>query len=421
MNSRAREPSVTKREKVSKRRTVTFFMLANTISPHGTMGGNTKILLEFAKRWSAAGNAVYILTYEEGLKTCLDYGVTNVHYIIVPSSRFMKFGLVIFYAVQTLRTCISILKMKFSGNFIIYSASNFWPDVIPAVLIKKKNPNSKWIGTCYLLTPNPFKGFEFAYEEKWKLLPDIRLLASYFMEMVSNVLLIRYADAIFVTNDLDKKFFTGKGVSLSRLKAIYGGVDLAEITKVPEQKIKYDGCFVGRIHPQKGVTYLIDIWDKVCAVKPDAKLALIGNGPRWYENKIKNEIRKRNLEKNIDLFGFLDGLEKYKILKASKVFLHTSIYDNCGMAAAEGMACGLPVVMFDIPALRVAYPKGALVAPIRNCEEFARQVLKLLSDSSLYYHLRQDAMEEIKKWDWDRKAQEILNYVTNFILKEAEE
>ena len=389
-------------------RGLTFYILANAISQQGTMGGNTKIMLEFARRW-AVTEEVNVITYEDGLKTCLNYDLNNVNYVMVPSSRFAKFGVPVYYGVQILGTCLTSLKTpKKTGCSVVYSASNFWPDVIPAIIMKRKNPRLKWIGSYYLMNPSAFTGFE----EKRHFLPDIRLLASNFMDRVSFVLLLKYADAIFVTNDLDKKFFSDKGFSASKLKAIYGGVNLAEISEVPEQQVKkYDCCFVGRIHPQKGVVYLIDIWDRVHKMKPNAKLAIIGNGPKWYENKVRSEIRKRHLEKNIDMLGFMDGKEKYKILKSSRVFLHTSIYDNCGMAAAEGMACGLPVVRFDIPALKVAYPKGTLVAPLIDCKKFADAAIAFLDDHILYNKIKTEALELVKSWDWNEKTFCLLNFV----------
>ena len=66
------------------------------------------------------------------------------------------------------------------------------------------------------------------------------------------------------------------GVSPNKVKAIYGGVSLKEINKVPSQEKKYDGCFVGRLHPQKGPLELVKIWSLVCKVRENAKLALIG-------------------------------------------------------------------------------------------------------------------------------------------------
>jgi glycosyltransferase involved in cell wall biosynthesis len=245
------------------------------------------------------------------------------------------------------------------------------------------------------------------------LLPDFKALANYLVEKPSSVLLKKFADFIFVTNELDKKYFTDAGVPVTRLRAIYGGVSLKEIERVPEQKIKYDGCFVGRIHPMKGVDYLVEIWSYVCEKKPNAKLALIGNGSKDYENKVRHLIRAKGLEENIDLLGFVDGIEKYEILKASRLFLHSSIYDNSGMTAAEGMACGLPAIRFDIPALKVAYPQGMLVAPLKDCKKFAEAVLRLLDNDDLYNKVKEDALELAKSWDWDKKAASILDYISS--------
>ena len=71
---------------------------------------------------------------------------------------------------------------------------------------------------------------------------------------------------------------------------------------IPVEKRKYDACFVGRFHQQKGVLVLIDIWKEVVKLKPDAKLAMIGNGP--LEEEVKNRAKEYGIGNNIDLFGF---------------------------------------------------------------------------------------------------------------------
>ena len=161
----------------------------------------------------------------------------------------------------------------------------------------------------------------------------------------------------------------------------------------------------------KGVVYLVEIWDYVCKIRPNAKLALIGNGPKDYEGKVRNEIKKRGLEKNIDLLGFVDGIKKYWILKSSKVYLYTAIYEPSSMAIVDGMACGLPAVRFDIPIQRSVYPKGTLIAPLKNCKVFAENVLRLLENEILYKKVSQDALEVAKEWDWDKRAQDALCYI----------
>ena len=280
---------------------VTFYIFASSISPPGTMGGDTKILLEFTKRWSTFGNEVKVITSESGHQTFQNYGVANFHFYIVSSFVIERLGRPICQIIQTFISSIKALTLPASNEkTIIYSATNFWPDVVAAVILKKRLPNSQWVGSCYLPIPSPFKGFQFAYEKKSKLVPDIKTLANYFVEKPSSALLRTFADFIFVTNDLDKKYFSDKKFPSDKIKAIYGGVSFKEIQEVPKQNIKYDGCFVGRIHPMKGLDYLVKIWQDVCAAKPDAVLAIIGNGDKDFENKIHNEVAKLGLTKNID-------------------------------------------------------------------------------------------------------------------------
>ena len=354
------------------------------------------------------------MTSKSGAKTFQNYNVNNIEFSVITSSRIEKLGRPLCHIIQTLKASIEVMRSPPSQKkIIIYSATNFWPDIIPAAFLKKKLANSIWVSSCYLPIPSPFKGFEFAYENKSKTLPDFKTLANFFVEKPSTYITRKFADFVFVTNDADKAYFSNQGFPGDRLKAIYGGVSSKEIEKIPKQKAKYDGCFVGRIHPMKGVEYLIEIWDNVCKVQPNAKLAIIGNGSKDFETKIHQKIAKKGLQKNIDCLGYVDGVEKYKILKSSKVFLHTSIYDNSGMTAAEAMACGLPAVRFDIPALRVAYPKGMLVVPLKNSKEFAKAVLQLLSNNDLYGKVQKEALELAKSWDWDIKACNILEYISN--------
>ena len=93
------------------------------------------------------------------------------------------------------------------------------------------------------------------------------------------------------------------------------------------------------------------------------------------------------------------------------------ILDIGGMAAAEGMACGLPVVGFDLPGYEFCYPRGMLKVPIGDIEAFARVVLDLLQDEDLYHQARSEALEFAQEWDWDRKAQDILDSIKDLFPK----
>ncbi|PIU03202.1 hypothetical protein COT44_04905 [Candidatus Shapirobacteria bacterium CG08_land_8_20_14_0_20_39_18] len=169
---------------------------------------------------------------------------------------------------------------------------------------------------------------------------------------------------------------------------------------------------MGRFHYQKGVLELIDIWKLVCQKKPEAKLAMIGNGP--LEKNVLIKIREYKLEKNIDLLGFLDGEKKYEIFKQSKMIIHPATYDSGGMAAAEGMAWELPGVSFDLESLKTYYPSGMIKTKCYNLREFADNIISLLDNEKLYQKISKEAHTLIVGvWDWEKRTDFISRKIFN--------
>jgi glycosyltransferase involved in cell wall biosynthesis len=115
------------------------------------------------------------------------------------------------------------------------------------------------------------------------------------------------------------------------------------------------------------------------------------------------------------MLGWVEGKRKYEILKSSKLFLHTPVRDTGGMAAAEGMACGLPVVGFDLPGYEFAYPQGMLKAPVGDLQAFAGLVIELLRNETLWRRVSDEAHGSSLKWDWDVKSKEVLKEIESLI------
>lgn len=286
---------------------------------------------------------------------------------------------------------------------VIYSMTPFLPDFIPSLIMKIRYKDAIWLTAHSMFAPNPFKG---GFSGGLKKLPTLRDLLFYCNEKLIYPFIRVYADLFYETNELDMERCISEGVSSEKVFVIRGGVDTHLPSTVPEaNEKKYNAVFIGRLHPQKGCLELIDIWKLVCEKKKDAKLAIIGNGP--LEKDMRGKIKEYNISENIDMYGFLDGTEKIKIFKESSIILHPALYDSGGMAACEAMICGLPGVSFDLPALKVYYPKGMLKTPCYDFKSFAENVLTLLNDKELYEKSKKDALEWAKEWDWDKVAREV--------------
>jgi len=382
---------------------LSMYVMGDSQTRSDSLDGGSRIFIECARRWLNSGMNIYFYTSEEGYSMLHRYGLKSIKYVVAPSSRYKKLGLYALYAIRVIKQCANVLKTSpGTENFIIYSGSDFFPDAIPAFLMKMRFRRAKWVAGFYLFASNPFNN-----ETPYKGKSALKGLIYYMSQLPIYSLVRKNADMVWVTSEPDRYKFIDSRLKQENVVAVRGGVDTKSPRLVDNPKTKtFDAVFIGRFHPQKGVLELIDIWKIVCKKKKDAKLAMIGVGE--LDGAIKNKIKMNGLDKNVVLFGFKDGLEKIRIFKDSCVVVHPAIYDSGGMAACEAMACGLPGVSFDLPALKTYYPKGMVKTSCFDLGHFAENILNLLTDKALYNKTSKDALELAKEWDWDQRAEDLL-------------
>lgn len=295
--------------------------------------------------------------------------------------------------------CLNHRSLFIEAQYI-YTSSDFYGDFIFGFFAKLFNPKIKWLCGFYLLAPNPLD-IHSPYIQNRHF---FRGLIYYFAQIPTIILANTLADYVFVTSEPDIKIFKNKSL------VIQGGVyipPLAALKKIPPVSTRrYDAFFLGRLHVQKGVLELVDIWKLVTQQLPDAKLVIVGDGELMTELKIK--INKLKLHKNIELKGFLIGDEKFQLIKNSKIVVHPATYDSGGMAAAEAMAWGLPGVSFDLLALKTYYPQGMVKVKLNDISAFSLAILNLLNNSSYYRQLSSQARQMVtNNWDWSKRLQNI--------------
>ena len=380
------------------------------LAAEGTgISGGDKIFIECARQWADGGHRVTVYTNAAGERMCRSHHLQGVDLVIFATAWAERLGLAIHYFVRTVCAVGIALRLRLdpAKRHILYSASDFWPDTLPALILRRRHSsNARWVAGCYLLAPSPFAGHDEAAYRGGKQPVSIRSVLYFVTQRMVLPLIRRSADFWLVSNQLDRDALERQGISLDRTFAVYGGVSLAEVvTALPHPTKRFDACFVGRFHVQKGAQFLVPIWTRVLREMPDARLGVIGDGP--LREEIERQVREHNLQDRVFLLGYVDGAEKFSILKTARVFLHTPLWDTGGMAAAEGMACGLPVVAFDLPGYRYCYPRGMARARREDVEDFAAHVIRLLRDPSAHAALREEALQLAATWDWSERARAI--------------
>lgn len=394
----------------------TFLIIANAVWGAEGLSGGDNIFINFAKQLKKLGHKIEIFTWEDGHKMCQENGLKGVNYQLISARKFQKYGFLPLYFIRTLlgiqkaKEFVNSLKTS-SKEIVIYSASDFYPDSIPSFFLKKWLPSAKWIAGFYLFAPNPLKGFRGA-NKKNITFPKIKNLFYWLSQKPIFQLIKTTADMICVTSDPDIQPFLKTGRDKKEIFVTKGGIDYQHLQKFqqPTKKL-YQAAFVGRFHPQKGVVEMIDIWNQVVKRKPSAKLAVIGLGPM--EKEMRRKIKQYKLEKNISFLGIKLGDNRNKLLQKSKIILHPAVYDSGGMAAAHGLACGLPGVSFNLPVFKTYYPQGFLHAKINNNIDFAEKIIRLLNDKRLYQKMSQEAIAEAKTWDWQQRISSFIKQINS--------
>jgi len=114
------------------------------------------------------------------------------------------------------------------------------------------------------------------------------------------------------------------------------------------------GCFVlflGRVHPKKGLVPLIDGFADWAAGAPADKVPkLVVAGPCSdpdYLAKLKALCEARGVGRLVHWPGMLSGDLKWGAFAAAEAFILPSHQENFGIAVAEALASGLPVLISD--------------------------------------------------------------------------
>lgn len=107
--------------------------------------------------------------------------------------------------------------------------------------------------------------------------------------------------------------------------------------------------FMSRLDPKKGLNLLIPALEKLLESGNNFHFILSGASPQDpdFEQKIKDQIAISPLNSHTTITGFVTGELKTSLLQAADLFVLPSYYENFGIAVAEAMVAGKPVVISD--------------------------------------------------------------------------
>lgn len=169
---------------------------------------------------------------------------------------------------------------------------------------------------------------------------------------------------------------------------------------------------IGSISERKGHLFTIKAFEKVCAAIPDARLIIAGVlSEKHYYDAIVNYIASSPYKDNIQLLVNLPQEELYSLYEKGQIFVLHSQEESQGIVFAEAMALGLPVVATNVGGVPYVVKNNecGLLSDYSNIEDFAKNLISMLSDKDLYSRISQYNKTEAINYKWSTISDKIID------------
>ncbi len=215
------------------------------------------------------------------------------------------------------------------------------------------------------------------------------------------------ADCCFACSKLAGEDVFGKAaMEEGRVKIIYNAIDAAEFTYDPEVRLQVRERLglkdelvighVGRFNYQKNHPYLIDIFAKLCEIRQNAVLLMLGEGPD--QENIREKCSMLGIEDKVRFLGNQRRPQDY--YQAMDIFLLPSFFEGLPGVLVEAQAAGLKCFVSDTVTREAAATDLVTYLSIEQpAEAWAEQITEAAG------YERQNTFQRMKDAGFDVKTQ----------------
>jgi glycosyltransferase involved in cell wall biosynthesis len=169
--------------------------------------------------------------------------------------------------------------------------------------------------------------------------------------------------------------------------------------------------YVGRLSAEKEVDRIKAVLQSI----PDARLALVGNGPH------RTALETHFADTHTNFVGYLHGEELGAAYASADAFIFPSRTETLGLVLLEAMAAGCPVIAANsggIPDIVTDGVNGFMFDPTDDMGAIVA-TQQLFSNAAARATLRQNARAEAERWSWSAATTQLAGFYQQVIGKVA--
>ncbi len=235
---------------------------------------------------------------------------------------------------------------------------------------------------------------------------------------------IKRADKIitpsnFVKNEIINEY----KIDPEKISVTYEGVD----TKLKAQNSKFKTqyeikkpylLYVGSVYPHKNIERLIKAVklinkEHISSNKPPVTLVIVC-ARNVFRDRLNNYIEQNKASDFVSFTGYVADDELAFLYQEAEAFVFPTLSEGFGLPGLEAMAVSCPVLCSDILVLREIYGNAVIYFNPLDSTDIAEKIKEFLSDEKGRGKLKLLGSELVKKYSWQKMANETLK-----VYKEA--
>jgi len=179
--------------------------------------------------------------------------------------------------------------------------------------------------------------------------------------------------------------------------------------------------FLSRLHPKKGLDYLIPALSKLRNSHQNFAFVLAGNGTTEYEAELDQLLQANHLGDRTYKLGFISGENKNICLQGADLYALTSHSENFGIAVLEALASGTPALVTNGVALSDLVKEQNLGWVVDlEVEAIANSIQEFLDNPDMAKQRGDRATEYVAEhYNWRKIARSLETIYTKIIQQKA--
>jgi D-inositol-3-phosphate glycosyltransferase len=222
------------------------------------------------------------------------------------------------------------------------------------------------------------------------------------------------ADKITASSKFEKDNLLNRyGVDKLKIHIVTPGLNKKIFKEHRSEKRNNTILSVGRIQKQKGQLQTLDLFKSLQYRIKGLELIFVG-GPRGvdgeaYLTKMKNRIEELKIEEEIQFLGSLSQKKLVKLMRKSKLLIHSAESETFGLVAIEAHRLGVPVLSTNQGSFKeiISNNENGLVAKSFEDVQVYDFIIKLFEDDNYRSQLINSSVKNSLVFNWEITAENL--------------